>query len=79
LIPGDMIYSTEIVDEWQTLKNRLRELSELAKGFNLSHGVRNPFIKMFRMNLGDLFAVIDVHTERHVCQIEERSKVARAK
>lgn len=79
LVPEDLDYSTDIVDEWQALKVRLRELSERARGHDLSHGVRNPLIQLFRMNLGDLFAVIDVHTERHVCQIEERAKIARAK
>lgn len=79
LIPEDVDYSKDIVGEWKALKERLREVAERAKGSDLSFGVRNPFIKFFPMNVGDLIAVIDVHTERHVSQIEERAQIARSK
>jgi hypothetical protein len=77
MVPPDASYSKEIIEEWKSLRARLRDLAIRAKGADLSAGVRNPFMKFFRMNLGDLFAVMDVHTERHVGQIEERANIAR--
>jgi hypothetical protein len=78
LIPPELALSTQVIDEWIGYESRLRGLCDMAKGKDLSHKVRNPFLKFLRMNVADLFALMDVHTERHVRQIEERSDLARA-
>jgi hypothetical protein len=33
---------------------------------------RSPAVSLIRMNLGDAFAVLVVHVERHVAQIERQ-------
>lgn len=77
LIPPALALSTEVVEEWKRYRATFLRLIESARGKDLSVGVKNPFIKFLPMKLADLFAVIDVHTERHVRQIEERSRLAR--
>ena len=77
LIPPALALSTDVIEEWKGYRSTFIRLIESAKGKNLSMGVKNPFIKILPMKLADLFAIIDVHTERHVRQIEERSRLAR--
>jgi hypothetical protein len=75
LVPPDYKLSKEVVSEWRGHEARFRKLCEMAKGKDLSYKVRNPFIKFLRMNVADMFAVMDVHAERHVGQIMERSRI----
>ena len=75
LMPPEYALSKDVIREWVGLEVRFRELCEASKGKDLSHKVRSPFIKFMRMNLADMFAIMDVHAERHVQQIEERSKI----
>lgn len=78
LIPPDLPLSLEVVEEWRGYQKRIVRLAELAKGKNLSHRVRNPFIKFLRMSIADMFGVVDVHNERHVQQIEARCRSAKS-
>ncbi len=77
LIPPALALSAEVIEEWKRYRGTFLRLVESAKGKDLKVGVKNPFIKFLPMKLADLFAVIDVHTERHVRQIEERSRLVR--
>lgn len=53
---------------------RLAELAQAASGKDLNAKViRNPAIKLFRMNLADCFGIIADHMERHTQQIEQRA------
>jgi hypothetical protein len=64
-------YTPDIVDRWAA---QTQAFLELAKGVGeidlCSMKVRNPFIRMLRMNLADCFMIVAEHTERHVQQIE---------
>jgi hypothetical protein len=75
LNPPDYALSKEVIAEWSGHEGRFRKLCEMAKGKNLSLKVRNPFIKFMRLSVADMFAIMVVHAERHVQQIEERSRI----
>lgn len=77
LVPPALALSRGVVDEWRKHHTRFIELVESAKGKDLSTKTSNPFIKFLRMSIADMLAVMDAHTERHVRQIEERSRLAR--
>lgn len=52
----------------------LAAMAERARGKDLNAKLlRNPLLKLFRMNLADCFAIISDHMERHTKQIEERA------
>ena len=75
MIPADPPTSRERIDLWFVQMGLFLQFIDQAKGLNLSTvKVRNPFLKLFGMNLADFFGVISEHTERHLRQIEERSK-----
>jgi hypothetical protein len=76
LIPPDLALSKEVIEEWRGYQQRLIAATSACSGKNLSMGVRNPFFRIIPMKLADLFAILDVHNERHVQQIEERSRLA---
>lgn len=73
--PSQTTYGPEVLDRWvATMERAVREF-ESVRGKNLTGTkFRNPFAKMFKMNLTDWMLVTVAHTERHVRQIEERTR-----
>lgn len=75
MIPPDPPTPRERIDLWFAQMTLFLEFIDRAKGIDLSHiKARNPFFKLANMNLADYFEILVQHTERHVRQIEERSK-----
>ena len=71
MIPGPGPYTPDIVDRWAAQTQSIIDLAKAAKGHDIcSLRVRNPFIRLLRMNLADAFRIITEHTERHVQQLE---------
>ncbi len=63
----------EVLAEWQQQQTQLLSLLDQAAGVDLSSApVRNPFVRVIRMNLADCLEIMTAHTERHVRQVEER-------
>lgn len=74
LIPSKDPIGREVVEVWRGQQDELLRLADLAAGAEFSRArFRNPFVRLFRMSLGDGFAIVLDHTERHVRQIEERA------
>ena len=76
LIPPALALSKEVIEEWRGYQQRILSAAVACGGKDLSMDVRNPFFRILPMKLADLFAILDVHNERHVQQIEERSRLA---
>lgn len=73
--PQKGTYGPEIVDEWVAVAEKSRADFQRAIGKDLNAFIfRNPMAKMFRMNLADWITITVAHTERHVQQIEERTR-----
>jgi hypothetical protein len=71
LIPGPGPYPKELAQKWTERHRHLIDLAHRAEGMDLSSiKIRNPFFKLFRMNLADFFAILADHSEGHVLQIE---------
>lgn len=80
LRPNDPSYPNEILDEWRSQLRRAAQLAERARGLDLNNSrVRNPFLKPVHQSLGDCFAIMVVHLERHVQQVEAVCAELRAK
>ncbi|MBX3118686.1 MAG: DinB family protein [Fimbriimonadaceae bacterium] len=68
--PGPMEKSK--VDDWAAQYSELVSIAKNSDGINLTEAkIRNPFVKLAKMNVADMFEIIAAHTERHVKQIEE--------
>ncbi|MBS1724287.1 MAG: DinB family protein [Armatimonadetes bacterium] len=73
LIAEDRQYDKGIVEEWAQSHQRMLDVIEMSRGKDLNiKSIRNPFIKVIRINLGDAIMIFTTHTERHLAQIEER-------
>lgn len=59
-----------VVDEFLATTRRLGELMQRADGHDLKLGFASPVSPLFRMNLGDAFRILVVHSHRHLAQIE---------
>jgi hypothetical protein len=79
LRPNRGPYGREVLNDWEAQQAGIIEMIESARGIDLMRSrIRNPFLPLLTMSLADCFATLDSHTERHVQQIEERSRVASA-
>lgn len=75
MIPANPPTSRERIDLWFTQMDLFLQFIDRAKGLDLSRvKARNPYFKLMPMNLADFFGVTAQHTERHIRQIEDRSK-----
>ena len=60
-----------VVEEYIKVRERLLEMVARADGFDLRRTkLSSPAAKLIRMNLGDAFMTLVVHTQRHLRQIE---------
>ena len=59
-----------VVEEYIKVREELLQLMESAKGIDLRRNkVTSPVSKLIRINLGDAFQILVVHTQRHLQQI----------
>jgi uncharacterized damage-inducible protein DinB len=59
------------VDEYLAQGARIREILNSAKGKDLGTvRMNNPFVKILKLTLADVFEIFAQHTERHIGQIE---------
>jgi hypothetical protein len=71
LVPGPGPFRKEIIDRWVALHQEIIDLAKRSRGYDLSSiPMRSPIIKLFSMNLADVFEILTAHAERHVGQIE---------
>lgn len=71
MVPGSGVYRHEIVDRWLARHQEIIDLARHARGIDLvTVSIRNPVVKMFKLNLADVFEILAAHAERHVGQIE---------
>jgi hypothetical protein len=60
-----------VVDEYIRVREEFLRLLESAEGVDLRRNrMSSPVAKIMRMNLGDAFMILTVHTQRHLHQIE---------
>jgi hypothetical protein len=60
-----------VVEEYIAVRRRLIEAMRRAEGHNLRRTrLSSPAAKLIRINLGDAFMTLVVHTQRHLRQIE---------
>ena len=63
----------DVFTEWQQQQTQLLSLLDQGAGIDFSRAsVRNPFIRMIRMNVADCLEIMTAHTERHVRQVQAR-------
>lgn len=75
MIPGDPPTSRDRIDLWFAQMDLFLQFIKQSKGLDLSRvKAKNPYVKLFGMNLADFFGVTSQHTERHIRQIEDRSR-----
>jgi hypothetical protein len=61
----------DVVEEYIKVRQRLIEIMRQADGYNLRRTkLSSPAAKFIRLNLGDAFMTLVVHTQRHLRQIE---------
>lgn len=71
MIPKPGPTPRSVVDTWLSQIDELMAIAKRSDGINLTEAkIRNPFIKLMKMNFADMFEVSAAHTERHVKQIE---------
>lgn len=59
-----------VIDEYIELREELVALIERARGVDLRRNMmRSPAASLIRLNLGDAFQILVVHTQRHLQQI----------
>jgi len=79
MIPAPPPTSRERIDLWFAQMDLFLQIIDRAKGLDLSRvKAKNPYFKLLPMNLADFVGVTVQHTERHIRQIEERSKDERS-
>ena len=72
-IPSSNPIWQEVFAEWREQQTHLLVLLEKAARADLSGTyVKNPVVRVLRMNLADCFEIMTAHAERHVGQIQER-------
>jgi len=59
-----------VVDEFLASVRSLAELMRRADGHDLRVGMASPVSPLVRMNLGDAFRILVVHSHRHLAQVE---------
>lgn len=59
-----------VVDVFLDSVGRLRSLMFEADGFDLGVGFASPVTSLVRLNLGDAFRLLVVHSHRHLAQVE---------
>jgi len=59
-----------VVDEFLGTVRRIGELMQRADGNDLRVGLASPVSPLFRMNVGDAFRILVVHSHRHLAQVE---------
>ncbi len=72
LTPGNGPFTRGILQECVDQHRRIAEISRTCEGIDISRtSFRNPYVRLFKMNLADAFEAIAQHAERHIGQIEE--------
>lgn len=59
-----------VVDEFLASVTRLRAVMHEVDGLDLGVGLPSPASPLIRLNLGDVFRVLVVHSHRHLAQVE---------
>ena len=68
-------YTQEVVERWLDQHKEILALLDRAKSVDVAGTpMRNPLLPLFKMNLADAFAIVTLHGERHIGQIEELAK-----
>lgn len=76
MVPASATYTREVVDQWKAVMGEIIALADEAKAKDINQAkFKNPFVKFMKMNVVDGYTIIVAHTERHVRQIEARSKL----
>ncbi len=71
VVPAAGPLPSTTMDAYLEQSSTLRQLMELGQGKDLNRArLSNPFVKIFRMSVADVFEIVAQHTERHVGQIE---------
>ena len=66
-------YDQSVVDRFVKVHQGVLDLIGQSKGKDLNQGkVPLPLMKVFKMNLGDIFEIAASHANYHLLQIEER-------
>lgn len=66
-----------VIEEYIAVRKRLAQLMARADGYDLRRTkVSSPAAKWIRMNLGDAFMTLIVHTQRHLQQIRRIQEFA---
>jgi hypothetical protein len=66
----DSTARANVVDEFLRSVAELRKLLFEADGHDLRVGMRSPISPIIRMNIGDAFRILVVHSHRHLAQAE---------
>jgi hypothetical protein len=73
MVPSSGALGRAPLEPYLATHRQLLELLDEVNGVDLVRTrIRNPLVQVFRMNLVDVFELIDQHSERHVRQIEAR-------
>ncbi|HVT12942.1 MAG TPA: DinB family protein [Fimbriimonadaceae bacterium] len=71
MVPSARAFDRGMIDRWVALHQEIIALARQAHGIDLaSVPMRSPIVKLFKMNLADVFEILAAHAERHVGQIE---------
>jgi hypothetical protein len=75
LAPRSEDVGLDLLELWHRQQTDMDALAEQYQGKQISRtGVRNPIIRLLRMNVTDCFAILLAHNEYHLPQIEERAQ-----
>jgi hypothetical protein len=75
MIPRPGPFESSVIDAFVHEHQALIALAKKASGADLRYPVRNPYMKLMKMNLADCFAIVTAHAERHLGQIEEITRL----
>lgn len=71
MIPDHGPMTRSKLDAYLAQSAQIRDVLNSAKGKDLgSTRMNNPFVKVFRLTLADVFEIVAQHAERHIGQIE---------
>lgn len=72
-VPKPGPYTRDVLHRWTAQQEQIIDLHRKAKDVDLT-AIRYPvpLMKVFKLNMGDSFAIFAAHTERHMRQIEDR-------
>ncbi|MDI9641341.1 DinB family protein [Kamptonema cortianum] len=75
--PKELNVDSEL-DRWNQVHDALLEVFKACKGKKLEAAkMRNPLMRILRINGADALAIVCSHSERHVRQMEDRAKIVK--